>query len=430
MTDRPLLGGPPGTGPSRVPGPLRHSLRAMRHREFRLFWWGALVSNIGQWLQNLTVPFVLYGLTDSATWVGLATFSQFMPAMLLGPLGGSLADRLERRKVLIVGQTAAAVLALALWAVWVAGLRSPTLILVVTAAGGVVNGLNIPSWQAFVPSLVPRDHLSSAITLNSLQFNAARAVGPAVAGVLLAALGPSWAFLLNAVTFGFVIAALSVIRVASRPEGGRPSGSVHRQFLDAVAYVRGQPGIWVGIVVAALVGFLGNPILQLTVVFAEDVFAVGPLGFGLLSASLGLGALLAAPLVAGLSDRVSRARVVGVALPGYAVAVACFGAAPVFSLGVLALVGAGAGFLAVISVTNTAVQDIVADRVRGRVMATRVMTFTAAYPLGGLLQGWLADVWGPRPTVVTAGLVLLVASLVLRSRGELLARLDDPPDPR
>jgi MFS family permease len=422
-----LLGGPPGRGFATDTSSLRQSLRAFSHRDFKIFWWGALLSNAGQWLQNLAIPFVLYEITDSATWVGLSTFAQFVPVMLVGPLGGSLADRLDRKRILLVCQAALAVLALALWATWAVGWRSPSLILVITAATGVVGGLNIPSWQALVPGLVPREDLHSAITLNSLQFNAARAIGPAVAGVLLATLGISWAFLLNALSFGFVIAAVLVIHADTRPSWHPAEGSVRSQFREAVRYIRTQPGIEISIVVAVLVGGLGNPIIQMTVVFAEDVFHVGAVGFGLLSAALGIGAIISAPLVSG-SRATSKAGVTAVSMPIYALAIVAFGVSPHYLLAVLALVVAGGGFLAVISTTNTAVQAITADRMRGRVMAARVMSFTAAYPVGGLLQGWLADVWGPRPTVISAGVVLFGAGLILRTRRSLLDHLDDPPD--
>ncbi len=409
---------------------MRHALRAFRHRRFGIFWSAALISNAGQWLQNLTIPYVLFELTGRELWVGLATFCQFLPVMALGPLGGALADRHDRRRVLLVTQVALALCALALWASWTADLRSPAWILTLTAAGGVASGLMIPSWQAFVPSLVPREDLASAITLNSTQFNAARALGPTVGGVLLATLGAGWAFLLNAVSFIVVIAALVAIGRAGPATAAlaRSTASVRQGFGEALAYVAARPGIVVGIVVAVLVGALGNPVLQFTVVYAEDVYDVGPVAFGVLSASLGVGAILATPLVSGMLGDIPRGSVVRVALPLYGLAVAAFGASTTLAMGVATLMAAGAGFLAVISVTNTAVQAIVTDRLRGRVMAVRIMSFTAAYPIGGLIQGVAADALSPRPVVTTAGLLLTAAGLVLATRPGLLERLDDPSD--
>ena len=186
-----------GNSPKRPKQPkeqgIGYSFRAFRHSNYRLFWFGALASNTGTWLSNLTVPYVLYSLTGSALWVALAAVAQFVPGVVLGPLGGSLADRYDRRKVIIYTQSGLAVVALLMWANWASGLQDPILLLWLIAWVGVLNGLNIPAWQSFVSDLVPREDLLSAVTLNSLQFNAARSLGPALAGVLLAGLGPSWA---------------------------------------------------------------------------------------------------------------------------------------------------------------------------------------------------------------------------------------------
>ena len=407
---------------------LRHAARAFRHRDFTVFWVGALASNTGSWVQNLAVPYVLYEVTESAFWVGLSTFTQFLPVMLLGPLAGSVADRFDRRRVLLVTQTLMALGAMALWAAWTGGVRSPLAILAIVAVSGVFAGINIPSWQSFVNDLVPRKDLLSAVTLNSLQFNAARALGPGIAGVLLASLGPSWAFFLNGVSFLFVLGALLLVRNRQPARATALAGGFLRQFRRAMAYTRRQPGILVGIVVAVLVGGLGNPVFQFTVVFAAEVYDVGPIGLSLLNVTLGFGAVAAAPLVSGWDAVLSRADLVRYGLLAYGLAIVAFAAAPVYLVGVLALVVVGGGFLVVISATNTSVQVIVADHMRGRVMALRIMAFTGAYPVGALLQGSLSDVIGPRPTVAGAGGVLVLAGIWLWSRPALLARLDDAHD--
>ena len=407
---------------------LRHAARAFRHRDFTVFWLGALASNTGSWVQNLAVPYVLYEVTESAFWVGLSTFTQFLPVMLLGPLAGSVADRFDRRRVLLVTQSLMALGALTLWAAWASGVRSPVAILAIVAVSGVFAGINIPSWQSFVNDLVPRKDLLSAVTLNSLQFNAARALGPGIAGVLLASLGASWAFFLNGASFLFVLGALLLVRNRQEARSTALSGGFLRQFRRAMAYTRRQPGILVGIVVAVLVGSLGNPVFQFTVVFAAEVYEVGPIGLSLLNVSLGLGAVLAAPLVSGWDTLLSRADLVRYGLLAYGLAIVAFAAAPVYLVGVLALVVVGGGFLVVISATNTSVQVIVADHMRGRVMALRIMAFTGAYPVGALVQGWLSDVIGPRVTVAAAGGVLVVAGVWLWTQPALLHRLDDAHD--
>lgn len=422
------LGGPGGTGPATAtPGGFRHGMRAFRHRDFRIFFLGALASNTGNWLQNLAVPYVLFELTGKSIWVGLAGFAQFLPAFLLGPIGGALADRRSRRSVLLVSQTAMAFTALALWGAWAADWRRPGLILAITAATGIVSGIMVPSWQAFVPSLVPRNDLASAITLNSAQFNAARAFGPALAGVILAVSGPGLAFLLNTISFFAVIGALWVVRpaIVDRPAA---THGVLDGFRDAIDYIRRRTGILVSVLSAILVAFFGNPITQFTVVFAEEVYEAGPRVLGVLAAAVGAGAVIAAPVLSTFDTRVTRSTTVRFGLPTYALAVIAFGLAPSWPLGLAALLVVGAGFLAVIATTNTAVQLIVADEMRGRVMSARVMGFTLAFPLGSLAQGALADVWGPRKTVVLFGVCLLTAALYLASRPTLLAHLDAADD--
>jgi MFS family permease len=421
-------GGAVPAGPAAASG-FRHSVRALRHRNFALFFTGALISNSGTWIQNATVPYVLYQITRSELWVGLSTFAQFIPGVVFGPLGGSLADRLDRRRFLLLTQALMGLAAGALWVLWLGGLRSPTAILLLVAGGGVLSGLNVPSWQAFVPALVPREDLLSAITLNSLQFNAARAIGSGLAGVVLYRLGPANAFLLNALSYLCVLAALGALRLPGLVARRVATGGVMRQFVDSLHYARQHTGITIGIVMAILIAFLGNPIVQFAVVFAESVYHVGNREYGALAAAMGIGALISAPLVSGWDAVLPRAEVVRYSLPLYGLAVTVFGLSGNFWLGLVALILAGAAFLAVISATNTAVQIIVADSMRGRVLACRVMSFTLAYSLGGLVQGQVAEWVGPQATVAAAGALLAACGLFLAiGRRGLLAHLDDPPD--
>jgi MFS family permease len=404
-------------------------LRAFRHRDFTLFWWGALISNTGTWLQNVTVPYVLWELTHNALWVGLSTFVQFIPAVLFGPAGGALADRRDRRQLLILTQSLMAIAALGLWICWVANIHSPAMILLLVGIAGTLGGLNSPSWQAFVPELVPREDLLSAITLNSLQFNAARALGPTAAGIVLATMGPGPAFLLNALSFGCVLGALALVRrrdvrrVVAATEKG-----ITRQFRQALRYIHSMPGIETSITISAIIAFLGNPITQFTVVYTSDVYHVGNVAFGVLSAAMGIGAILAVPIVSGWDAVLARSTVVRYGLPAYGLACAVFGFSSSFWLGFVGLLLTGGFFLAVITATNTAVQVIVADRLRGRVMAARVMSFMLAYSVGGLVQGWAANRFGPRPTVTAAGLLLFGVAIVYGLQPGRLARLDDSAD--
>lgn len=373
---------------------------------------------------------MLFELTGSALWVGASVAAQFLPMFALSPWGGALADRFPRRRVLLIVQSAMAAVALLLWGAWVAEWRDPLLLLGLMAVIGALNGLSMPSWQGFVHDLVPREDLMSAVTFNSLQFNAARAIGPAIAGLLLATLGAAWAFGINAASFGAVILAILLVRAGRHLASHPRIAGVLSQFAAATRYLRTQPGLILSMLVAATIGFLGNPVFAMTVVFAGAVFDVGPVQLGLMNAALGVGAFIAAPVVAGSrwSPRLSRLVLVG--LVAYAVALLVFALAPTYVVGVLALIVIGACFLTVVASINTATQMIVADAFRGRVLALRLMVFTAAAPLGSLAWGAVADALGPRASMGIAGLLMALVTLRLVTlRGRFrLGRLDDPHD--
>lgn len=410
-------------------GGLGFALRALRHRDFRVFWMGALASNTGTWLSNLAVPYVLFQLTHSAVWVSMATVGQILPSVLLSPWGGSLADRHDRRRLLIVTQAGMAVAAAVLWVLSASGSASPWAMVAALSVTGLFNGANMPVWQAFTNDLVPRADLRSAVALNSMQFQAARALGPMIAGTIIALLSPSWAFGLNALSFACVLLALVTIR--SRPQPVTTARtSVLRDFASALRYITGQPGIQIAIVLSMLVGLFGNPIFTFTVVFAGAVFHVGAIGLGLMNGALGFGCLLAAPLVAGSVPGLTLGRLTRLALPLYGVAIGGFALAPSFLTGIVLLVVTGACFMSLLSSANNGIQMIVAAPMRGRVIAVRFMFFTAAVPLGSLIQGWQADRCGPRFATMTAGAALVLSGLILSvlGRGRWLRRLDDPND--
>jgi len=407
-------------------------VKAFRYRDFRIFWIGALVSNTGTWVLNLTLPFVLFELTGSAVWVGAAVAAQFLPMFAFSPLGGSVADQYPRRTVLLALQTAMGLGALLIWFAWVSDVRSPGILLALVAVVGAINGVSMPSWQGFVHDLVPREDLLSAVTLNSLQFNAARALGPAIGGVLLATLGPAWAFGVNACSYLFIVGALLLVRAGRGLHVKRSQLSFVQQIGSAARYIKSQPGIVMALIIAFIVGFLGNPVFSFTVVFAGAVLDVGPVQLGIMNAALGVGAFAAAPLVGGGKFAPKLSIVAGIGLIVYGVMLVVFALAPSYPLSVLALAVIGACFLAVVASINTSGQMIVADSFRGRVLALRMMVFTVAAPTGGLVQGWFSDVIGPRPTVVAAGLLMITAAVLLRFlRGSVrLGRLNDSHDER
>jgi len=409
----------------RKPG-IREALMAFRYRNFSLFWTGALVSNTGTWVQNVTIPFVIYNMTQDARWLGLSTFLQFGPIVVMGPLGGALADRYHRRSVLLVTQAAQAAVALLLWGAWVTDHRSLPVIIGLVAFSGIITGLNIPSWQAFVSELVPRSVLLNAVTLNSTQFNAARAFGPAVGGIVLATLGVGWAFLINALSFAAVIVALLLISVPRLVKLGKTErGGVVGEFALSWRYSRERPGIVACFVAVCALGGLGSPMVQLFPVFAQRVFLVTDIAYGFLGAALGIGAVLASPFVAGVGSGWKRSRLFEVAMLAYGIAIVAFGVAPSYPMAIAALLVAGGGYLAIASTLNTTIQLQVDEVMRGKVVAVYIMFLTAALPLGGLVQGILAQYIGPQVAVVLFGIAFLAVFAWLRLVSGLLPRMDD-----
>lgn len=419
------------TSPSAPAAPERPGLReagaALKVPEFRRFWIGALVSNSGSWMQNVSVPFVLFQLTGSAAWVGVASFAQFIPAVFLGPWGGSLADRFSRRSVLLVAQSLMAVVSIALWALWSSGAAAAWSITALVAVLGAVAGVSIGSWQAFVSELVPRHLLLNAVTLNSAQFNGARAFGPALGGFVLATLGPSGAFALNAVSFVAVLGALASIPGKPPAIDDAPARpSLLAETRETIGYIRSMPGIRTCVGVVAAIGFLGSPVFPLLVVFAEEEFRVGDTLYGVLGAALGVGGVLATPFVAGRGSGMRRSMLGGGGLAVYAIALTVFALSPVYAMGVAALAVAGGAYLAVASTLNTTIQIQVDEQRRGKVLALYVMGLTSSYPIGSLVQGALADVVGVRAVTAVAGGLLALVYLRLRLQGRFATMDLDP----
>ncbi|MBU6330524.1 MAG: MFS transporter [Acidobacteria bacterium] len=414
------------SAPVRREGGWRDAFIAFRYRNFSLMWCASLLSSSGTWLQNVAVPFVVFRITGSGAWLGVTGFLSYVPMVITGPLAGSIADRFDRRRVLMVCGLAQTLLTLALWLDYLNGERRILVIIVLLAANSTAAGFAVASWQAFVTELVPREHLLNAVTLNSAQFNAARAFGPAIGGVVLATLGASWSFFINAMTFVAMVVALlfvHVARIERPPRTGRSRPL--REMVEAIRYVRTQAGIMACLVVVFALGFFGGPLFNLLVVFADRVYGIGDGAYGLLAGCLGAGAIIAAPFVAGRGGRTSRSTMLSVAMVGYGIALISLAAAPVAIVGAIALLFAGAGYLGISSTLNTTVQMQVAEVMRGRVLALYVMVLTVAIPIGSLIQGWLVDLIGVQWTVAGAGTLFLGVFAVLRFGVAAFGHMDD-----
>jgi MFS family permease len=393
------------------------AFESLRHRDFALFWTSAVISNTGSWMQSVTVPFVIFDLTGSTAWLGISATVSFLPPFFVGPLAGAIADRYPRRTVLLVTQTVQMVAAFALWGIWISGQATLGSILAALFVSAVASGINITSWQAFVPSLVPEASLVNAVRLNSIQFTAARAVGPAIAGLVLSRFGAGTTFLVNAVTFLFVIAAL--LAVQPRPAPSRISqSSVRREFRQGLGYLRRHAGARQCVMTVGIIALLPMAIVQLAPAIAREQFGAGDTGYGLLVSAYGVGSIVASLAVAFHADRFVRSRLTLVALLAAAGGAALLAAATPLAVGMAALFVVGTSQTVVSITQNTTVQLQVDDRYRGRVLAVYLMTLFIGVPIGTFLLGAVVNATSIRGASVATAVIL--ATYV----GFAVARLD------
>jgi MFS family permease len=406
-----------------APGPAG-ALAALGHRDFALFFSAALCSNTGTWMQTITVPYVLDQLTHSTVWVGVGAFATFFPSTVVGPLAGALADRHDRRAIMLISQVVLMASALALWAIWVTGIATPVLVVTCVVIGAIGAGITIAAWQAFVPQLVPPDAMVSAVRLNAMQFTGARAFGPALAGLVLAQFGPGTAFLANALSFLLVIGALLLI--AARPVT-RVTGEagVWAQFTDAVHYIRRRAVLIVSVLGALFASLLGVSMIQLAEPFARQVLHEGAGRYGLLVAAYGVGAIAGAVVTVARGDVLRRSSLTVVGFAVFIGAELTFGLAPVYAFALLGMFGIGlAQSLAMVS-CQTAVQVNVDEHYRGRVLSVYVMSFFAGTPVGALVGGIVASVVGLRATIVGSAVLLAAVVLVALARYPWFRVLDE-----
>lgn len=405
--------------------PLPRALRAFAFRDFRLFWVGSIGSSIGTNMQLAALAWVVAVQTRSAAKVTLIAFVTVFPMLLLGPLGGALADRLPRRPLLLVTQTALMIQAFALWGAWETGNGSYWTLFTISLVGGVLIAANTPAWQSFVVELVPSDYLQNAITLNSTQFNVARATGPMIAGLLIARVGAGVCFLVNAVSFVFVLGALLAMSPAVRKRAADPEAraSVIAGFTTSLRYVWHHPGLRVAIGAHAVFMFLGAPIVQLIPVLSVEALDVGSEAYGLLLGSFGIGAVAIALVIGTIDERITRSRILAGGLLLAAGSVIGLGFTPTVAVGVLFMVVFGAAYVTVTAMVHTAIQSLTDDRVRGRITSLWLMTFGLFFPLGTILQGVIADAVGVRAVLVISG-ALIGAGLLWMIAKRLLPRIN------
>ncbi len=398
------------TVPAEHPHAEHHRLgtfAALAIRDYKLLWWGMVVSNIGTWMQMVAQGFLVYQLTHSPFALGLVGFVRAVPVFVFSLFAGVLADRVDRRKLLIVTQSLAGVLALVLGVLASTGVIQVWMIMVLAFLSASVMSFDNPTRQALIPDIVGKEYIANAVALNSAAFNGTGVLGPSLAGAALGIVGVAACFYINAVSFIAVIIAL--VMMASVPNKSRSKRSMWGNLRDGFKYVRGNRLVAALLIQIALISLLGRPYTQLMPAVQRDVLHVGAGGLGTLMAFSGLGALIGALTVARLSDFEHRGLLLTFAIAGMSIALVAFAYSQVFVASLILLVVVGCGATIAMSTTNTMIQLGVPDELRGRVMSMYTMIMMGGMPLGSMLLGSLASGIGVPKTLALGGIGCLIA---------------------
>ena len=398
-----------------VAGP-RLMVRALRHRNYRLFFGGHGLSMVGSWMQWTAMGWLVYRLTGSKAMLGTVAFATQIPAFLLASLAGVVADRVNRRHLVLVTQSLATVQALALAYLTLAGLVEVWHIIALSVGAGLVNAFDIPARQSLVVDMLDnRADLPNAIALNSFLFNGARLVGPWVAGILIHLVGEGVCFLVNAASFLAIIAALLAMRIP-RPRRVPSGRHVLSELRDGFAYVLGHKTIRGVLAMIAIVSLFGMPYGVLMPVFAKDILGGDAYTFGILAAAPGVGALVGALFLASRRNVLGLGRLMRIAGVLFGCGLIGFSLSRNLWLSLVILAPLGFGLLIMLASGNTLVQSLVDDDKRGRVMSLWMMSFMGMAPFGSLMAGFLAERIGAPTTVLIGGAACIVATLVFGRR--------------
>jgi MFS family permease len=388
--------------------------RALSHRNYRLFWIGAFLSNVGTWMQAVAQGWLVLQLTNSPFWLGLDAFMATAPGFVLTLLGGVFADRIDRRRLLLYTQVVAGLAALALAALVATSVVNRWMVLGFSFVTGCCMSLASPSYLAMTYDLVGREDLANAIALNSTQFQLSRVVGPALAGVAFRVFGLAGCFFANGLSFVAVVVALWMVRMEQGSNTLAPSDkqrAIWRDLVEGLHYVRSRPRVSSLLLVAAVNSLFGAPYFSMVPIYARDIFHLGETGLALMMGVSGAGAFLGALLVTYLGDFrrkgwfvLGGAILFGICITGFAVSSR-------LKLSLLFLFGLGFALVCSLAITNTLLQKLVTDQMRGRVMSMFLLSFAGTMPIGNILAGTASNHFGPQPTLAIGGFVVTMVGI-------------------
>jgi MFS family permease len=396
---------------SKLPAPLR----AFRHRNYQLFFGGQLISVCGTWMQSVAQSWLVYRLTGSAVLLGFVSFAQLIPVFLLSPVGGAVADRQSRHRILVVTQVVAMVLAFVLAALTLTHRIQVWHLFVLAALLGINYAFYVPAQSAFVVDMVGKEDLMNAIALNSSMVNGARIIGPAIAGLLVAAVGEGWCFFMNAVSYIAVLAGLFLMQVPKHHKVALP-GSPLKDIIEGFRFVVRTSPVRALLLLLGAVSLFGTPYAVLMPIFSDQILHHGAGALGLLMGASGLGALIGAARLAARTRLRGLGRWVALATAGFGGSLIFFGLSRSFWLSAALLIPVGFTMMIEMAASNTLIQAMVPDHLRGRVMAVYSMMFMGMAPIGALVAGSLAQSLGAPRTVMLGGVVCIVGAGVFALR--------------
>jgi MFS family permease len=399
---------------------LGEMFRALRHRNFLLFWSGAFLSNTGTWMQAVAQGWLVLTLSNSPFWLGFDGFMGTAPGLLLTLAGGVFADLMDRRKLLIYTQIVAGLAAFTLGILVVTHVVEVWMILALSFVTGCCLAIAGPSYMALVFDLVDRKDLANAVALNSTQFQLARVLGPVFAGVGFKLFGVAGCFFANAISFVFVVIGLKLVRF-DRPgkvEGApvrsmKDKGAFLHDLAEGFRYVGKRPRVSILLIISAVTSLFGAPYISMTPVFARDVFHLGEAGLALLMGTAGAGALVGALFLAYLGDFRRKGWFVLGGDFAFAICLICFSLSTSVTVSLIFLFLLGFGIVCSVAVSNTLLQKLVTDEMRGRVMSMFMLSFIGAMPIGNLIAGAASHRFGVQHTLATGGLIIAVFVVVV-----------------
>jgi MFS family permease len=387
-------------------------LRALNHKNYRLFFSGQSISLIGTWMTRIATSWLVYRLTGSALLLGVVGFAGQIPSFILAPFAGVLVDRWNRHRLLVVTQVLALLQSLAMALLALTGLIKIWQVIVLSVFQGLINAFDMPARQAFVVEMVDkRDDLANAIALNSSMVNAARLLGPSIGGVIIAAVGEGWCFMIDAISYLAVIASLLAMSITPRMLQPTNDANIFQQLREGWIYAARFAPIRNLLVLLALVSLVGMPYTVLMPVFANEVLHGGPNTLGLLMAASGVGALVGAMFLAARRSVLGLGKFIPLAAAAFGAGLIAFSFSRVLWVSLTLMIVTGLGFMVQMAASNTVLQTIVDEDKRGRVMSFYTMAFMGTAPFGSLLAGSVAERIGAPHTLLFGGIGCILGAL-------------------